>query len=406
MKHLYILLLLCVLTPFYANAQRNFKPGYIIALKGDTTKGFVDYKEWDENPRSITFSTNGQAGNASIHTVADIKAFGINNQEIYTAYRVSISKNNVATGTLDSFKDTASVTDRVFLRTVAAGKNVTLFQYTDNLKQHFYVSEGSGEPAELKYYRYLDVKRANQVVTTNTFGQQLQRLVAIYQPGNRALVEQVQRAEYEMDDLAKIAFAINGLEQTQKDMAAKRGATVFFAGIAANATHIGYRIAGVKSNTSVLPQLNAGFNYFFNKNVRKLLFRTELNLTGNKADATQQTVLSGSNIYTERLTFNQFTVSLVPQIIYNVYNTDAVKGFLGLGMAANYSVYSNVKYYVGNTEYGMASPSSTYISTIGKAGVSFKTFEIYAAYTQPLSDFVGVDVIRRSYQLGFNYFLK
>jgi hypothetical protein len=42
----------------------------------------------------------------------------------------------------------------------------------------------------------------------------------------------------------------------------------------------------------------------------------------------------------------------------------------------------------------------------GKAGVTFKKFEVYVAYNKPLSDFVGLDITRHSYQLGLNYFLK
>lgn len=156
MKYLHSLLCLLILLQFNAKAQRNFKPGYIVTLNGDTTKGFVDYKEWDQNPNNITFSTNGQAGNATVHTVEDIKAFGVNNLETYGAYRLSISKNSVETAKLTTFMDTTSVTRQVFLRTITTGKNVTLFQYTDEFKDHFYVAEGSANPVELKYYRYLD----------------------------------------------------------------------------------------------------------------------------------------------------------------------------------------------------------------------------------------------------------
>jgi hypothetical protein len=164
--------------------------------------------------------------------------------------------------------------------------------------------------------------------------------------------------------------------------------------------------SAINSNTSILPQINAGFNFFFNKNVRQLLFRAELNVTGSKADASSAFIDYLGNAVTNRITYDQFTASLVPQLIYNVHNTDKLKVFLGLGVPVSFSNYSNTKYFIGTTQYDFTGLSKTYISIAGKAGVTFKTFEVFAAYNKPLSDFVGLDVTRNSYQLGVNYFLK
>ena len=57
-------------------SQKNIKPGYIILLKGDTVKGFIDYRSWAKNPEVITFSkTDG--GPEDSYVPLSIKEFGV-----------------------------------------------------------------------------------------------------------------------------------------------------------------------------------------------------------------------------------------------------------------------------------------------------------------------------------------
>src|SRR5688572_5393959 len=53
MKHLIFFLAFCL--PLFLSAQKNFQKGYIVSLAGDTTRGFIDYKEWNSSPESILF---------------------------------------------------------------------------------------------------------------------------------------------------------------------------------------------------------------------------------------------------------------------------------------------------------------------------------------------------------------
>jgi hypothetical protein len=55
MKYQNKLLLFFFLLPFFSLAQTNYKPGYVVTLKGDTLRGFIDYKEWIKNPKYISF---------------------------------------------------------------------------------------------------------------------------------------------------------------------------------------------------------------------------------------------------------------------------------------------------------------------------------------------------------------
>jgi hypothetical protein len=44
MKKSYLALLLFL--PFLSLAQSNYKRGYVITPKGDTLRGYIDFKEW------------------------------------------------------------------------------------------------------------------------------------------------------------------------------------------------------------------------------------------------------------------------------------------------------------------------------------------------------------------------
>ena len=46
-----------LLVPFLSFAQSNFQPGYLVNSKGDTVKGYVDYRERSLNPTDFRFKT-------------------------------------------------------------------------------------------------------------------------------------------------------------------------------------------------------------------------------------------------------------------------------------------------------------------------------------------------------------
>jgi hypothetical protein len=45
MKFFYKVLLAVILLPAFSYAQSNYKPGYVVNLKGDTLRGFIDCRE-------------------------------------------------------------------------------------------------------------------------------------------------------------------------------------------------------------------------------------------------------------------------------------------------------------------------------------------------------------------------
>jgi hypothetical protein len=120
----------------------------------------------------------------------------------------------------------------------------------------------------------------------------------------------------------------------------------------------------------------------------------------------------------ESLNLKQNAFSIVPQIIYNVYNADLLKVFVDLGYSVNITsyqatyistVYQNGK-PVSSTSKSGSPPDAlkdNYSAFLLKAGlVLHKRFEIYGAYSPgaEITNSLTYSTNLTSYQVGVNYF--
>lgn len=114
MKLVYTLLFYVILLPGLSFAQSNYKPGYVVDLKGDTLRGFINYKEWDNNPKSFGFKKELKQPNAEAFTVKQATTFAVTGQIYYQRYVVSVSQDKVDMTNMNSRLDTGSMVDTVF----------------------------------------------------------------------------------------------------------------------------------------------------------------------------------------------------------------------------------------------------------------------------------------------------
>src|SRR5579872_618234 len=119
MKNIYYLAALILLIPFVSSAQSNYKPGYVVNLKGDTLRGFIDYQEWDANPEVITFR-KASDGQSTKYGVNDISSFSVDKLEAFVRYSGRISTNPTDPGKVvtdaESKQDTGYRAATVFLK--------------------------------------------------------------------------------------------------------------------------------------------------------------------------------------------------------------------------------------------------------------------------------------------------
>jgi hypothetical protein len=343
MKNFLAVLILFV--PFLSFAQSNYQPGYMVNSKGDTIKGYIDYKERSLIPSDFKFKS-AKDSEAKKYDLTNSLAFGINDLEAYQRFVVDISMSKESLGNLSYGLDTSSIRDTVFLKVLQDGKNVTLFAYNDQLKKRYYMLEKNKEtPEELKRNIYHKPEGRLATVFDNRYIRQLYVIKKMLQP-NAALDDRKwKQIKYVESDLIKVAADMNETELVKSQLSSTR----FFIGAGLNrssAKYIGdHDLAedDADSKSSYLPFVNVGFDLFANPAIKKVIYRAELSLLGGNYKVTKN-VTRASTIGTESFTvqhaFNQYTAQLSPQIIFNIYNTHKFKFFVSGGASLNFSIYN------------------------------------------------------------------
>lgn len=206
MKLFFTLLSAAFLLPALSLAQ--YKPGYVITLKGDTLKGYIDEYTWDSNPRSVSFKADTLMALQKF-TVADIKQFSIGNTLTYQRFAVNISLGTVDENHLNA-KDTTTKTDVVFLERLQTGKNISLYSYSDDTKTRFYVTENNSDTPRELIYRVYVISDVMGNKTERTYIQQLADIAL----KKGALTDELQRnldnLEYRESSMVRVAALING----------------------------------------------------------------------------------------------------------------------------------------------------------------------------------------------------
>ena len=424
MKKYYLILLLFI--PLFSIAQSNYKSGYVVNLKGDTLRGYINFKEWSYNPESIEFKTV-LADKARELSLTDINYFEISSYVSYRSYTVSISTNPVDVSSPPAAIDTSSTTGNVFLKVLEKGKHVTLYSYKDNLKERFYIKENdAATPTELLYGIYQDPNN-NNVVDKNTFQVQLLQVADKYNISSDKFIAQVQGSKYKDYVLIPIVAQING--SANEETAARSGkhnpplrffagasfisSTLKFSDIADQSTYNGY-----SSSTSSSPKISLGLDLLPNPDVGHLVFRVELGYNQDKFSFHSQVnpIFNDANapVYSESYKMN--VIYITPQVIYNIYNEPMLKVFVDAGYSINILSYPAAS--LVTTEGGeviATEPASGLDANRGntssftfKGGVVIsKRFEIYAEYFvgAQVTDSFDYNTNLSSYQVGVNYFI-
>jgi hypothetical protein len=417
MRILYPVALIIFLLPLFVNAQSNFKPGYVVGLKGDTLKGFIDYREWDKNPTDVRFKAATDNADAKKISPADVLAFGITGFEYYERYSLRISQGQTDVSKLAIGVDTGFLVSNVFLQRIVDGGNLVLYSYKDDIKTRFFIKERTeAKPVELVYQVYLNPADVTQIVNQPRFQNQLYLLAQKYKPNDNKLTGRIELTEYDQPGIEAIINAINGIgKQTHRAGDAK--STRFFAGLGVRRSTANYEgnialAEGATGKASFSPVAGFGFDLFVNPNVRRLLVRVELSFETAKYQTTTNTPFYAQH------TFDQFTGTLTPNIIYNFYNTDAFKFYMGAAASFNFSHYgySTYRFALGSdpnltdvyTNY--PNMANAWTRFTGKAGIVLNNrVDVYIGYSpySVVTDHYGnLSGAVNGAQLGINYLFK
>jgi hypothetical protein len=406
-----------------AIAQTNYKAGFIITAKGETINGYINYKDWIYNPSSVGFKStlNDKVQNFK---PTDLRYFEVSGFEVYQSAHVSVSMGRTELQSMKSEIDSTTVIEDVFLKQLRKGDNVSLFSLADEVKTRYYIIDNkSTEPArELSYQPYYDPKTLT-TKSKNGYSMQLIELAKKYRPENFDVTDNIVHAKYTEKDLDKVTAELNNQDPTKSTGTPGTHPTVrFFTGIGINVSNLSYattEAAGTtrSSKTSYLPKISIGIDAPFNPNVGRLFFRTELSFTAAKGEATIIDP-SPTSVSTKVLKLDQQTVSLRPQLIYNFYNADNFKFYLGAGININYSHYpsssnkTTVKNDVPSLSYAIEdkyeSSSNFWFQLAPKAGINIgRKWDININYFLPtnLPNISQAPEIRiKGFDFGINYY--
>ena len=411
MKLFYIFFLLCL--PSILFAQSNYYEGYVLKNNGDTLKGYINYHEWTKSPISIDFKINKSDKKDIEFTPETIKGFQISGMETYISYigMISIDKNefpNVPVGL-----DTTQRQEPIFLRQIATGKYLTLYYNSDKIKTRYFISEANNRPVELQYHVYYN--NYPQIVSSNIYKGQLILLVNKYAGGKPSLISMAENATYDQTRLEPLVNKINNLNNSSNGNVKKASLSRFYIGLALNSTKTQvdyvYSVSDVRNSTTVSPKINLGIDIFNNPYVQQFIFRTELSFSYIKPRYYDPvTINSGiAKLYE----FNQYTATITPQVLLNIYNKDKFKFYVDGGWAFNFSHYTNNKITIAN-ENGYTTNNPFILESFWsdfplQAGfVLDKKIEIYANYT-PFATYTQYDsyyASNQSINLGIKWLLK
>jgi hypothetical protein len=399
MRSLFIALLIAL--PAIVLAQPNYHEGYVLKNNGDTLKGYINYREWAYSPLSVEFKPNKNSNEVLQFNPQTIKGFQITGFETYVSYIGLISTDKNIFPDIPSNLDTIREQRAIFLKQLVTGNNVTLYLNNEIHENRYFIAERNEIPVELKYYEYYVSSKSDEVYD-NIFRGQLLLLINKFKNGNQKLLNEITEARYNEPDLEQITAQLNdeNVSSLPKGKNTNSHPNLFrlFAGLGVNDITTTYKYSQSINGTTnsngttvttnyasyhsnmIAPKINFGIDIFINPNVQQFIFRSELSFSYSNGlfNRTVETITGDYLTYNYK--FTQYTTSLTPQLLFNVYNTDKLKFYIDGGVALNISSYGYNN--AAEVDQNSLQLQSFWAYFPFQAGVVFnKKTEIYFTYT-------------------------
>jgi len=404
MKRSFIGLLLAI--PMLSIGQSNYQKGYVVNNAMDTLRGYIDYKAKVNAVSSVNYKQDLNSQTQAF-TPQTAKAYGVDGMHSFESFNVRISNGSTKTEGLKIGLDTTSKRATVFLKVLQKGVNVTMYSYTDDIKERFYIKRtGTNEPYELIRSRYLESYNSTKVIGSDRYQGQLLFEMRNYNAGTEFFEGDFDDLAYTEAEMIKVGAMIN---RTRVRVARKNFR--FFIGAGVGGSSVKYTgqnflaYAGAESKTSYMPSLNVGIDMAAKSLSERFNYRAELSLFMGK----DTKVTNGQYIHS----FDHTTIHISPKVLYNIYNTERLKVYGGLGVAGTISSYSNT--VSGKTVSVALSPDqfdvipvdlkSVSVSYNLNVGFAVKKIEFTAMYTPryKVSDYAGFNILMGLMHAGIKY---
>ncbi|MEO7211679.1 hypothetical protein [Mucilaginibacter sp.] len=409
MKFFYSLALFLLSVSSFTYAQTNFKPGYILNLKGDTIRGNVDAREWDINPDIVVFRSNTD-GQEKTYTPKDINGFGVAGNVTFEKFELPISLDNIDPNKASVHIRVKTEVRTVFLKVVTTGTVLNLYSYTDLIKPRFIILDNATKHAEELIYHVFTDENVSFIRWVPQYRVQLQAFAEGAKVDNASFNKTIENSRYQEIEIANIVRTINK-DKGPVFTAEKLFTTRFFVGASYVKSSLSYELntpvkRGTEHDSGI--KIDAGIDLIFNKKKGDAFFRVEVGYNENHFNF----LLQDNSFVSRDFFVNYKTISLQPQFIYNVYSKDNLKVFIDVGFIynkyqfKNYSIYKNGSNPPELQHPGTLDFSNSTARLLLKAGVVVaKHFELNAGYVTK-SELPGSNSSRfdtGAYQAGVNF---
>lgn len=347
-------------------------PGYIVSLKGDTSRGFIQRKDSRITPRKIYFYNSASTTEVQDLGPGQIKSFAVSGDHPFHSFAGKINTDPVALNKLlysndKHFADVHEKKDTIFLKQLLNG-SVKLYEMED-FKFHYFIQYGEGAIIELinKYYLVDGAGSPDYKADNRIYLHQIDSLLT----ANKIIInpERLQSARYDGGDLTKLLADKNGAASSIIPVHLSHHNWIG-AGLGADFIHFSYFNptvygGGFKGNSiGISEYVYYDFTELFNQ--KKLFGRFELAAQQLHFIANQPV---GQKIveHTQNLTNIVFT----PSLNYSVVQRGNVEIYAGAGIGVNFNLSNNsAPWNLGDTVYNSSgTPIYIYPNNIEKHAV-------------------------------------
>jgi hypothetical protein len=273
-----ILLFLAASCYFVSNAQKNYVPGYVITKSKDTIRGFIDYRNWQNNPVSISFKTDNDKDPVSFH--ADkIAEFGIPG-EIYVSGIIETEISPLSINKLEPDANLRIETDTAFLQAMFRGKKELYYYKNKDGRENFYISQNNAFTL-LVHKKYLEEQEGKNVI--REYNEYIKQL-SLYLNDCATIQSVLKNTSYNRKDLFSLFRYYYTCSQSVNTFIKKQEKPFFAIGFLAGGslTFLKFRsnafsrLVNTDFSQSVNPSIGLSFDYVFPKNQGKWSINNEL----------------------------------------------------------------------------------------------------------------------------------
>jgi hypothetical protein len=381
------------------HSQQNYLPGYIVRLKGDTLRGFINYQNTEKNPLNIYFKKDMDHA-PDIFSPQEVQSFMVAD-EIYIAAPVSINEGFYRTQDLGNSPQISLSTATVFLQTLIRG-NKSLFYLKDSEgREQFYV-ESDTHYELLLYHKYLrntgnsgDIAGANSITEDKRYIGQL----SFYLKGCPGIQSELRNMKYSKQSMVRVFKQYYNCMNTTIEYQKKSDETKADFGVVAglSLTSLKFDATGTyeeMTNADFPVSASLAFGVSLNKklsrNLGRLSLHNEILFTGYKTEAVYTKVSSENQYVNNNITLGGFFGKLNNILQYSI----PVKDFslmIRLGISNGLTLYETNQNIVESVFY---STKTTVIKPaidgtkkyafgiLGGIGGSYKHFSLDIRYEQ------------------------